>query len=372
MRESAASHSETAILPSGPGAKFSWRRRSEAGSFQPQRHRFGSKAEPAMGVLVAQEFEIVRREIDDQQPAAWAEHPCRLADGARAVVEKVQHLMNNDGIERIARQREVINVGVTDAAIFQAGAVEPGAGERQHVEREVEPEAALDIGAKQFEHPAGAGAEVKQRTDRLRAECAADRLLDGDVSDVQLADAIPFGGVTTKIILRRGGAGGADGGEPFAIAGDHRIVRVDACNQVAGDVGGAAALTQPKECPRSLAVALHQSGLGQKPQVARQAGLRLAQNGGEIGNGQLGLGNQHQKPQPRGFRGGLEDDVQIGKRQFAGFHPGGPCRCSTRYKDIFMRLKVRLSMGGVPRATKFARVPAGTGAVARRHARTAA
>ena len=80
MRGSRASHSETAILPCGPGGSVCWRTMIEAGGFEPLRHRLGGKAEPAMRVLVAQEFEVVRREIDDQQPAAGPQHARRLAD----------------------------------------------------------------------------------------------------------------------------------------------------------------------------------------------------------------------------------------------------------------------------------------------------
>ena len=61
--------------------------------------RLGGKAEAAMGVLVAQEFEIVRREIDDQQASARPQQARRLADGAGAVVEEVQHLMDNDDVK---------------------------------------------------------------------------------------------------------------------------------------------------------------------------------------------------------------------------------------------------------------------------------
>ena len=55
-----------------------------------------------MRMLVAQEFQLVRREIDDQQPAAGPQHARRLADRARAVVEKVQHLVDDDEVERVA------------------------------------------------------------------------------------------------------------------------------------------------------------------------------------------------------------------------------------------------------------------------------
>ena len=51
---------------------------------------------------------------------------------------------------------------------------------------------------------------------------------------------------------------------------------------------------------------LHQPGFGQEPQMAGKPRLRLAQDGGEIGDCQLSLGNQHQQPQPGRFRRRLE------------------------------------------------------------------
>ena len=46
------------------------------------------------------------------------------------------------------------------------GALEPGARDRQHVERQIDAEPALDVRAEQLEHAAGAGAEVEQRAER--------------------------------------------------------------------------------------------------------------------------------------------------------------------------------------------------------------
>ena len=103
-------------------------------------------------------------------------------------------------------ERQIVDVALPHAAMFQAGALEPVARQQQHVERQVEAEPALDLAAEQFEHAAGAGAEIQQRTERLVGERCADRLLDRRVGDVQLADAVPFGGVRAEIGLRRGGA----------------------------------------------------------------------------------------------------------------------------------------------------------------------
>ena len=200
---------------------------------------------------------------------------------------------------------EIVDVAVAHAAMLEPGAVEPGARERQHVAREVEAEAALDVAGEELQHAPGAGAEIEQRADRLVAERRADRRFDRGVGDVQLADAVPFGGMPAEIILRGGGARGAHRGQPLAVAGDDRIVRIEPGDQRARDVGGAAALAEAEEHPRALAVALDQPGFGQKPQMAREAGLRLAQDRGQVGDGQFGLGDEHREAQPRRLARGL-------------------------------------------------------------------
>ena len=164
--------------------------------------------------------------------------------------------MDDDDVERVARQSEVVDVAVAHAAVLETGAVEPRAGQRQHVEREIEAEPALDVAGEKFEHAPGAGAEIEQRTDRRVAERGADRLLDRGVGDVQPADAVPLGGVAAEIVLRGGGAGGAHGGQPLAVAGDDRIVGIEPGDQGAGDVGDAAALAEAEERPGAFAIAL--------------------------------------------------------------------------------------------------------------------
>jgi len=82
--------------------------------------------------------------------------------------------------------------------VAQSGAVEPRAGGREHVEGEIEAEAALDLRSEQFEHAPGAGAEIEQRAHRRVGKRAQDRGLDGLVGDVQLADAVPLRRVLAK------------------------------------------------------------------------------------------------------------------------------------------------------------------------------
>ena len=87
-----------------------------------------------MGMLVAQEFEIVRREIDHQEAAARPQHARRLAQRAGAVVEEVQHLVNDDHVKSVAWQRQIVDIAVTHGAVFQSGTIQPGACKCQHVE----------------------------------------------------------------------------------------------------------------------------------------------------------------------------------------------------------------------------------------------
>ena len=156
---------------------------------------------------------------------------------------------------------------------------------------------------------------------------------------MELADAVPLRGVAAEIILRRGGAGRAHRGEPLAVAGDHRIFRIEPRDQRAGDID-AALFAEPVEGPGALAEALDQPRLGQEPQVAGQPRLRLAQDFGEVGDGQFGLGQQRQDAQPRGFAGGLQRRRQPGKGELFLIHRHFhlPAAFGYRYKDIFISL----------------------------------
>ncbi len=129
-----------------------------------------------------------------------------------------------------------------------------------------------------------------------------------------------------EIGLRRVGARAAHRGEPFAVAHHDRILRIEPRHQRAGKLGAAAGLGQPEERPGAFAEALDQAGLDQQLEMARDARLRLAQDVGEVGDGQLGLGHQRQDAQPRRLARRLEGGVegverQVGSRVIHGINP---------------------------------------------------
>ena len=120
-------------------------------------------------------------------------------------------------------------------------------------------------GPEQFEHAAGAGAEIEQRTERPVGERRDDRLLDRLVGDVQLADAVPFGGVAARNRSaprrRARRAPTASRSRSRAMVG---VGGIEPRDQLARQRGAAAALAQPEERPGALAEALDQPGLGQQ------------------------------------------------------------------------------------------------------------
>ena len=164
--------------------------------------------------------------------------------------------------------------------------------------------------AEQFEHAARAGAEIEQRADRPVGERGLDRALDRGIGHMQAADAVPFGGVLAEIGLRRGRARGAHRGEPPAVAHHDRIGRIEPPDQRLRDVGDAAALAEAIERPASLAEAIDQAGFGEQLQMPRDARLRLAQDLGEVGDREVGLGEQRQDAQARALAGGAQGGVQ--------------------------------------------------------------
>ena len=89
-----------------------------------------------MRVLVAQKFELVRREIDHQQPTLRPQHACSLAESACAIVEVMQNLVHDHDVGKSsARQREIIDIAVAHAAMTQASTIQARPCQRQHVEQ---------------------------------------------------------------------------------------------------------------------------------------------------------------------------------------------------------------------------------------------
>ncbi len=290
----------------------------EPGGVHPLVDRLAGEPETPVGVIDAQELLVVRREVDDDEPAVRAQHAGGLADRAGCVVEQVEDLMDDDDVERVAGQAERVEVALTHPAVPQPGTVEVGAGDGEHLERLVEAESVLDPRAEELEHPPGAGSEVEHRAVRLAGQGGDDRLLDPLVGDVQAADPVPAGGVPGEVLPRRLRPLGAHRAQPLAVVGDRRVGGVEVGQRPADDASARPDVGEAEERPRPLRRAGHQAGLGEQLEVARDARLRLAQDLGEVRHGELGLGQQRQDPQPGRLPGRLQGLVEGVERQAWG------------------------------------------------------
>ena len=93
------------------------------------------------------------------------------------------------------RHREIVDVALPHAAMAQAGALEPRARERQHVERQVDAEAALDVGPNSSSMRPVPVPRSSSERNGLSASASRIALFDRLVGDVQLADAVPLRGM---------------------------------------------------------------------------------------------------------------------------------------------------------------------------------
>ena len=95
-----------------------------------------------MGRLLAQELKLVRREIDDEQPAAGRKQARGLGNRRRRIVEEMQHLMQHHGVGRAVGQRHVMEIAVAHLRMEEPGPLELHARISQHGVIEVEAERA--------------------------------------------------------------------------------------------------------------------------------------------------------------------------------------------------------------------------------------
>ena len=170
------------------------------------------------------------REVDDQQPPARRQQPRRLADGARRIVEEVQHLVDDDEVERAVLERRAVDVALAqvDAAHFRP--LEIGAGDGEHRVAVVDADRPIDA----VVAPAAAAcarcrcrgrAPIGRAVRRRRSRIAA---FDDRVGSVQRALLVPVVGDAGEVLLGGGGAAAAHHLEPVEVDRRAGVVVLDA------------------------------------------------------------------------------------------------------------------------------------------------
>jgi len=131
--------------------------------------------------------------------------------------------------------------------------------------------------------------------------------------------------VCAEVGLRGGSARLTHGGETCAVTRDCLVGWIEPIDQRAGDVGAAAMLGKAEEGPGPLTEAFDQTGLGEKPQVARNTRLRLSKDVGEIGHGEFCLGQQRYNAQACLLTRRLERRIEGVETEFViACHETGP------------------------------------------------
>ena len=86
--------------------------------------------------------------------------------------------MDDDEVVGVALDRRGVDVALAQLHVAQAALLDARARERQHRRALVDADGAVGARREQFEHAAGAGAEIEQAADRLVADHRQDRRLD--------------------------------------------------------------------------------------------------------------------------------------------------------------------------------------------------
>ena len=167
------------------------------------------------------------------------------------------------------------------------------------------------------------------------ASALPDRRLDRFVGDVQFADAVPFRGMRAEIGLGSIRPRLPHGSQPLTVARKDGVGRIEAGNQRAGKLRARALLGQAEEGPGPLAKPRDQPGLGQQPEVAGDARLRLAQDLGQVGDREFGFGKQRQHAQPGPLARGPQGEMNGAERQLGRI---GHVGLIPSHKDIFIPL----------------------------------
>ena len=186
-----------------------------------------------------------------------------------------------------------------------------GAGEAEHFAALVDADSLAGERGEQFEHAAGAGAEIEQDVDIGGADQAGERGLDLGLGDVQGADLVPMAGNPAEIGLGGALPGLDDARQTLAIALQERVIGRQQVDDEAGHGCAGAGLGQTEQHPAPLLVAVDQTGLAHQLEVTADPRLALRQDGGELGDVEFAMRQDEQKPEPGAFGTGAQTLEQI-------------------------------------------------------------
>ena len=261
-------------------------------------------------MLALQFDQVVRREIDDQHRPARLHHARGFAQRGGRIVGVVQHMMDGDHVEAAGLEGQRIHVTLADVGVFDAGAREVGARERQHLAALVDADRLFDLGRQHLEQPAGAGADVEQAAGAQR-QVMDERAFDLAVGHVQRAQLVPALGIVAEEPRGGGLAALLQGVEPGAIGGEAGMLGIEPAHEFAHQGRVVARGNQAEAGELGLPETLQKACFHQQFQVARHPGLALSQHVDVVAHRQVFAGGEGQNAQPCVFGSGPQEGQQM-------------------------------------------------------------
>ena len=175
------------------------------------------------------------------------------------------------------------------------------------------PSAWRTCGASSSSTPAGAGADIQQTPAIYVRDQRQQRVLDRVRGQVERPHLVPVGALAAKTFGRDARALGQHPGGLAAIGFQDRVVGRQPRDQIAGE-RAVVALRQGEPDVRALPHPVQQPAIAQQFQVARQPGLRLAEDFGELHHAETAPGGEREQAEPGRLGGG----AQAGEEAFHG------------------------------------------------------
>ena len=255
----------------------------------------------------------MRREIDDQQVPAAAQHARRLGDHAVGFVREMERLMDDDAVGAGVGKRQVQEIPLNQV-YRQRLARQFRARDAEHFGAAIERGDPARGGRENLRHPARSRTDVEEMTEPAIVHHCEHRGLDLALGDMARPDRIPFGGMFGEIALGRRRALVAHRSQPARIVRDHQRLahRKGPAARLRDDIGDGPLFDDPQEHPAPLAPPLDNPCLGEDADVARNARLALVEHRGQLADRQFHLAQQRDDPQARGVRKGAKNVEQLG------------------------------------------------------------
>ena len=230
--------------------------------------------------------------------------------------------MKDHGIAAAVVERQRRDVAFAELPIETFGLRQLAARDTEHFGAAVDARRLVGARAEQFDHAAGAGADIDQPSE-LAVERGVDRAFDLAFGDMKRAQAIPMLGVGGEIAFGGGSAIGAHRDQPRRVGDGPMVIRlaplIDRLEDRLDDLGRAGF----EEDPAAFLAAARDPGFAKNADVTRNARLALPEHLREFADRQLHPPQQRDDPQSR----------RIGKRTKDGeraFH------LRPSYKEFFI------------------------------------